>query len=146
MQAVEALNRLIALGDETLSLNSTLNTEHEELSEQETEIKLATAICQAILNTALPVARFRCHVTVESVVGDSRVGISDFTICSTDIAGIKSGIVGMMREPLEITAHLWEQRQTGADMKSGYQGLTKAPNFRLWYKGLDLYEIMPTIQ
>ena len=148
MQAVEALTFLIAEGDRQLNLNPTLNSENEILSEHETQLKLATAICQAILNTALPVARFRCHVSIEDVVvnGQNRVGMSEFTVCSTDISGIKAGLVGLLREPLTVVAHLWEQRATGADMQSGYQGLTKAPNFRLWYRGLDLFETLPTIQ
>lgn len=149
MQAVEALTRLIAMADARMTQDSdqileTLEEGGPEAKEIEQD-QLAVAICQAMLNTALPVARFRAHVQIEDST-DKKVPQGEFTISAVNMLSIRAGLEVLMRHPLNVMVSLWEQRETGADMISGYQGLTKIQNFRTWVKGLDSLETMPTVQ
>ena len=143
MQAVEALTRLIALGDDELKKNSTYGTEAQELSSSEEELATAVAVGQAMLNTALPVARFRAHVTIDKIGPSSKLGLGDFTVCGTSISSIKNGLIGLSHEGVEVHVSLWEQKAAGADMLSGYQGHSKSRNFRLWLADIDDLEGTP---
>lgn len=140
MQAVEALERLISEADAQLSLNTSRFTDAPELSDHEKSLETAASICQAMLNTALPIARFRAHVSIEE--GDVK---SEFTICAVTIAGVKASLSGLKRSALTIVTHLWEQKPGNAEMLSGYQGSSKAPNFRLWLSSIDRYQTEPTV-
>lgn len=143
MQAVEALTRLIALGDAELKMNSTYGTEAQELSPNEEELSTSVAVAQAMLNTALPVARFRAHVTIDKIGPSSKLGLGDFTACGVSIPSIKNGLIGLSHEGVEVHVSLWEQKATGADMLSGYQGHSKSRNFRLWLADIDAFEGTP---
>ena len=143
MQAVEALTRLIALGDDELKKNSTYGTEAQGLSSSEEELATAVAVGQAMLNTALPVARFRAHVTLDKIGPSSKLGLGDFTVCGTSISSIKNGLIGLSHEGVEVHVSLWEQKAAGADMLSGYQGHSKSRNFRLWLADIDDLEGTP---
>lgn len=157
MQAVEALTRLITLADihqmsdrEDIAANSSfMDAESiEKFNDDETAI----AICQAMLNTAIPVARYRAFIEVEaqqpkrSKFQESVAVQNEFTICSVDMSGIISGLWGVTHIPTNCKITVWEQRQTGADMISGYQGQTKTSNYRTFLKGLPELETMPTVQ
>lgn len=146
MQAIEALTFLIQQADEELSKNSTRYNEHPEQSDHERQLELAASVCQAMLNVALPVARFRCFVSVEEVTGKTKFGLGEFTISATSIDGIKLGIAALQMEALKVHATLWEQRATGADMLNGYQGYTKTLGFRNWLKQIDQFEAAQTLQ
>ena len=147
MQPVEALTRVIALADKELGrVDSILGpVDAEEINEEDYPDQVAVAICNTMLNTALPVARFRAHVTVEDCKTGSRVGLGDFTISATSIDAIKNGMVGLTMEKVTVYASLWEQRATGADMLSGYQGETKTLGFRNWLREIDQYNAAPTV-
>lgn len=143
MQPVEALTRLIALGDAELKQNSTYGTDHQELSPNEEQLSTALAIGQAMLNTAIPVARFRAHVTIDKIGPSSKMGLGDFTVCGVSIPCIKNGLIGLSHEANEVHVTLWEQKATGADMLSGYQGHSKSKNYRLWLAAIDDFEGVP---
>lgn len=131
MQAVEALTLLIALGDQTLSLNSTVGTDNPELSENEETLKTAISIAQAMLNTALPVARFRCFIKIESGFQLGR----EYTICSPIIEDIVAALYPLSLLRVDVYITLWEQRSTGADMLEGFQGRARSVS----RPGLDAY-------
>lgn len=148
MQAVEALTRVIALADfmTAAPLEGAERLRPRTESDQEQD-SIALAICQAMLNTAIPVARFRAHVSIEAVHSKtSRLGLCEFTISAINIDGIKASLITYMREDLTIHATLWEQRATGADMLSGYQGLTLRQAFREWIREIDQFQTEPTVQ
>ena len=111
MQAVEALTRLIDIAD------AMADAEDAEKAEQD---QLAISICQAMLNTALPVARFRCFVQVESGKHLGR----EYTLCGVKIEDIVAGLTPLSRAGTKVYVTLWEQRATGADMIEGYQGMS----------------------
>lgn len=153
MQAVEALTRLIAAGDEVASNRryaAELPTDFEPATEERqanreyaAQIELAVAVAQAMLNTAIPVARFRAHVTIDKVGPSSKMGLGDFTVCGVSIPCIKNGLIGLSHEANEVHITLWEQKSTGADMLSGYQGHSKSKNYRLWLSAIDDFEGVP---
>lgn len=146
MQAAEVLTRVIAMSDELLSLHPSQRPENADVDKESHPDYVAVAVCQAMLNTAIPVARFRAHVSIEGVTGNTKLGLSEFTVSAVNIDGIKSGLVGLSMEGLAVYASLWEQRATGADMLSGYQGNTKTKGFREWLKQIDQFEVAPVIQ
>lgn len=123
MQPVEAITRVMHLADGMTAppgspLREVLHTEEED--KQNT---LAIGICQAMLNTALPVARFRCFVRVESGVDAGR----EYTVCATKIEEIVAALrpLARCRQPTALYVSLWEQKAMGAEMLSGYQGKTR---------------------
>ncbi len=138
MQGSEALTRLIAIADrfhETMQ-----DAQSKEERDQFEQGQLAVSVAQAMLNTALPIARFRCHVTIDKVKEGSKIAPGDdFTVCGTSVKAIKNGLVGLAMEAIEVHASLWEQRPTGADMISGYQGSTKTMQYRLWLKEIEAW-------
>jgi len=146
MQPVEAITRVLALADKEIArTNELFEPGVEEITEETHPDEVALQVIQAMLNTALPVARFRAHVTVEDCASGSRVGLGDFTICGTSIDSIKNGLVGLSMERVIVYASLWEQRATGADMLSGYQGPTKTLGFRNWLREIDQYNAAPVV-
>lgn len=144
MRAIEALERGIALSDELLDLHPSQRPEN--VGEQWENDKVAVSILQAMVNTAIPIARWRIHAELKNVHRTSKMGECDFTVCGTSIASVKAGIVGLMREDGEAYVTLWEQTAKGAEMMSGYQGLTSAQNFRNWFRQLDQFQVEPTVQ
>lgn len=98
----------------------------------------ALELCEQILTVAVPIARFRCYVTVEKVGPRSKLGLGDYTIAGLDIPAIKNGLIGLSMEPLAVYIQLWEHREEGKfDMVCGYQGQTKNLGFRNWLRDID---------
>lgn len=144
MQAVEALTRLIKVTDlAILEAKNQINMEDSILASEVEQNGVAVAVGQAMLNTALPVARFRAHVTIDKIGPSSKLGLGDFTVCGTSISSIKNGLIGLSHEGVEVHVSLWEQKAAGADMLSGYQGRSKSRNFRLWLADIDDLEGTP---
>lgn len=121
MQPLEALTRLIALADGMTAPpeSPTRNVLHSEEDQQQNEV--AISVCQAMLNTALPVARFRAFVKLESGPNEGL----EFTICAVKITEIVAALMPLTLRPVKVYISLWEQRATGADMLAGYQGLSR---------------------
>lgn len=144
MQPVEALTRLIQVTDLSIAeVKSQINMEDSIIASEVEQNEVAVAIGQAMLNTALPVARFRAHVTIDKIGPSSKLGLGDFTVCGVSIPSIKNGLIGLSHEGVEVHVSLWEQKATGADMLSGYQGHSKSRNFRLWLAYIDALEGTP---
>ena len=144
MQPVEALTRLIQVTDLSIAeAKSQINMEDSLVASEIEQNEVAVAIGQAMLNTALPVARFRAHVTIDKIGPSSKLGLGDFTVCGVSIPSIKNGLIGLSHEGVEVHVSLWEQKATGADMLSGYQGHSKSRNFRLWLADIDSFEGTP---
>lgn len=140
MQAVEALTLLISMGDQSLKLNASLDGDNPQLSEYEKQLQLAVSVCQAMLNTALPVARFRCFVQIESGREKGR----EYTICGVNIEDIVTALYPLSLLQRNVYVSLWEQRATGADMIEGYQGPTRGvskPQFRMFLDSLRKYSV-----
>lgn len=138
MQAVEALQRLIGMADELMGLHPSQRPANEDNSED----KIAVAVIQAMLNTALPVARFRCFVRIESGREKGR----EYTICGVHIEDIVTALYPLSRNNREVYILLFEQRSTGADALDGYQGNTtkgfKADaSFVAYLEGLRKYSV-----
>lgn len=143
MQAVEAMTRLIGLADEMISVegsiipwDGTINYESLE------ELKVATAVCTAMLNTALPVARYRVFVRYDHSYPRDEIG-SEFTLCSTRMKDIRAALSPLQLMKKEVYITLFEQKDTGADMISGYQGQTRSLNnkFKKWLDNLALIDL-----
>lgn len=138
MQATEALTRLIEIADKALTSGREVTGEPERQEGVLAEGETAVAICQAMLNTALPVARFRVFVQIESGREKGR----EYTICATRIEDIVAALYPLTLMARDIYITLWEQRPTGADCIEGYQGKSRATGnkpFRLFLDGLRKY-------
>jgi hypothetical protein len=122
MQAVEALNRLIAVADQYAPKVFSDQSSPEDRQEGEQNL-LAISVAQAMLNTALPVARWRCFVQYESGKEEGR----EFTICAVNIEDIVAALYPLSTMVRKVYITLWEQRPTGADMVQGFQGWTHTP-------------------
>lgn len=144
MLASEALQRVLGLANQSREDIGPAENEQEDLEfgRDEEAIKLVSDI----LTVAVPMARFRCYVTIEKIGTKSKLGLGDFTICGLDISSIKNGLVGLSMEPLSVYIQLWEHREEGKfDMICGYQGQTKNLGFRNWLKDIDRHqELKPT--
>jgi hypothetical protein len=98
----------------------------------------AITLCEQILTVAVPIARFRCYVTVEQVSPKAKIGLGDYAISGIDIPAIKNGLIGLSMEFCNVYIQLWEHREEGKfDMLCGYQGQTKNLGFRNWLKDID---------
>lgn len=155
MQALEALTRLLSIADIHLVTERARRAELEEGGPELDEMdrkEVAVSICQAMLNTAIPVARYRAFVEVDDVqpkrtkVQAERAVRHEFTVCAVDMDGILSGLIGVTTVPTNVRLTIWEQRADGADMISGYQGQTKTMKYRQFLQGLKALETMPTVQ
>lgn len=121
MQATEALTRIIEIADKSI-LAIKAQTPEPELQEHIIgESETAVAICQAMLNTALPVTRFRCFVRIESGKAKGR----EYTLCGVRIEDIVAALYPLTSKKTDVYVLLFEQRATGADALDGYQGTTK---------------------
>jgi len=149
MQAVEAMHLLIAeceanarhcheLMTNPNFADTVSDTEWREKVEQR---DIALAVVAAMMNTALPVARFRCFVRLESGPESGR----EFTVCSVHIEDIVAALTPLSSIQRKVYIALWEQRPTGADMIEGYQGMTRAggkPRLRLFLETLQKYRVL----
>lgn len=133
MSPLEAMTQLLSLA----GIMSAPPSSHQPRTEEEQERdQLAISICQAMLNTAIPVARFRAHVSLDDG--------PEYTICATSIPSLQSGLESLLIRPQQGQVTVWEQRAQGADMLSGYQGFTKSKQYRLWLKSLHEHEAPST--
>lgn len=145
MNGAEALTRLIAAADQQFQGMT-------ELTEEATELQVASAVCQAMLNTMLPIARFRAHVEIDAdqakrTPGKAKLAAtSEFTACSVSMDGIRSSLTALSSVETNVRISIWEQRANGADMLSGFQGKTKTQQFRIFMEGLSALEALPTVQ
>jgi hypothetical protein len=147
--ALEAITMLIAEADDKIALTRKMSELSEMSPEQRKHcenVEVAISVVTAMLNTALPIARFRAFVQVDGSTMHKRVVKDEFTVCSTTIDGIRSGLVGLREYRTNVHVTLWEQRSTGADMLSGYQGPTKITRYRSWLSSLDSFEEAPQVQ
>ena len=135
MQPVDAFRRVIAAAQGAEDGRSIDPSDPEHLKDRE-----AISICQALMYSALPMARFECMVTVEGIGPGSKLGLGDYTACALTIAGVKNGLVGLSMEKVTVYVRLWERMQQGSEMLSGYQGDTKTLKFRNWLKDIDRWD------
>lgn len=149
MQAIEAMQRLIVLSDELLSLPIT----QRPLNQVKEDDEVAIAIIQAMLNTAMPVARYRAFVEVDrdqpkrTKFQDSIAPRDEYTVCGVTMDNIIAGLIGISQVPTNVKVSVFEQRADGADMISGYQGQTKGKaDWTRFLSGLKALETMPTVQ
>ena len=142
MNGLEAITRLLVLGEENIRAKG---IDPQDPSNKEDRDVVAIAVIQAMLNTAMPIARFRAHVQIDDH-HDKKMPAGEFTVLGVNITSIRAGLETLMHHKLNVHVSLWEQRETGADMISGYQGPTKAQNFRVWIRSIESLQTMPTIQ
>jgi len=142
MQPVEAMSILIAIGDlASKSMGAAVPEavdDPQTLSQQRLDV--AIAVAQAMLNTALPVARFRLFVQIETGRDKGR----EYTVCSPTIEDIIAALYPVGRIARRIYVTLWEQRPEGADMIEGFQGSTATAagkQFKLYLEGLKKYSV-----
>lgn len=128
MQPVEAILHLITATDNRvqhareLIENPDFDTSDPEWQAGIEKLELAVSVASAMLNTALPVARFRCFVKIESGPEENR----EFTISSPHIEDIVAALAPWCAIVRKVYVTLWEQRATGADMVEAYQGMTRS--------------------
>lgn len=137
MQATEALTILIRHADQRIKHVQSLEQAPKD-EEEYKSFETAASICQAMLNTALPVARFRLFVRIENGKDDGR----EFTVCGVNIEDIIAAMVPYQNSARKLYVTLWEQRATGADMLEGFQGWTRVagkPSLKLYLEGLRKY-------
>lgn len=148
MLALEAMTFLIAETDKRMAITRQM----AEIAEQTTEerewceqIEVAVSISTAMLNTALPIARYRAFVGVDAE-GKGKKIQNEYTICSPTIAGILAGLIGLLEHRTDVHVTLWEQRPEGADMLSGYQGPSKVARYKSWLSSLPGLEVKAPVQ
>ena len=152
MQPVEAMTILL---DET-SQKMALTHKMSELSEMTAEqkewcenVELAVSVGYAMLNTALPVVKFRVFIQVTKQLatrrGPPQIEVNEFTLCATSIKSIRDSLLDLeTRKKTDVYINLWEQRADGATMHSGFQGNPRSKQFLLWVNSLDQFD--PTVQ
>jgi hypothetical protein len=133
MQPTEAMQHLLSLADRVINLG--------QARDEEDNLKLSTAVITAMLNTALPIARYRAFVEVSKIyrkTSDLSTVEGEFTICAVDIKALKSGLAALYSADVEVRVVIFEQRADGADMVEGFQGKTRSQNYRVWYRNLGV--------
>lgn len=141
MNGMEALTRLIYLSDCEIARKKAIINEDQvpSLDRDIEQDELSVAVGTAILNNGLPIARFRIHVTVDTIQpakrGREQVDIrEEFTVCGVSVQAVRQGILALTTVDAAVQVSLWEQRATGADMVSAFQGRTKTIHYRSWLK------------
>src|ERR1041384_3892988 len=121
MTSLEAINMLIHVADTHMSLSRQMSELAEMTPEQREkieDIEVAISVVQAVLNTALPIAKWRCFVQVEHK-SKARGRVRDeFTVCAPNIHGILGGIIALQDHRINVHVTLWEQKPMGAEMIS----------------------------
>lgn len=139
MTPLEAMHMLIALGDRYFE-NLVESEALPELSPDDERLLRANTLIRKMLDTALPVARFRCFVSVDKATTIHKSPITaEYTICSPTIEGVIAGLIGLSENRTDVQATLWEQRTASADMISGWQGRSRSPSYKRWIKSLEVY-------
>jgi hypothetical protein len=143
MHPAEALTLLIKQADNWVSLTKSTEQIVQRTPEETNwleELEIAISIGQAMLNTAIPVVRFRCFVQVDPISKKKTPVRDEFVITATNVAALRSGLVALRHYKVDVHVTLWEQRAQGADMLSGYQGPTKSERYESWLESLSMYE------
>ena len=142
MQAAEAIQCLIHDSDQLRA--QTERTEQNDDWFHRSE--LSVAVAQAMLNSMIPVARFRAFVEVDPIQPkrtahqDKTAICYEFTICGINIEAIRGGLLGLLNAPTNCRVLVFEQRATGADVVSGFQGETKTQKYRNFLHELSALE------
>lgn len=153
MQSVEAMTRLIGLADELIKEDGVLilgdkfvEDDQGDLISAMDEIKVAAAVANAMLNTALPVAKYRVFVRYDRCFPKEDIGL-EFTICAVQMKAIRAALAPLDLTSREVYITVFEQRATGAEMVSGYQGPTHTLNkkFKKWLDSLALIDLQNLI-
>lgn len=145
MQASQAIQTVIGLARHSPQYIRPGDDEAKQM-DQFAQNDEAIRLCEQILSVAVPIARFRCFVSIEKIEPKSKLGLGDFAVSGLDISSIKNGLIGLSMEPVSVYIQLWEHREEGKfDMLCGYQGQTKNLGFRNWLKDIDRHqELKPT--
>ena len=142
MQALEAMQRLTNIGKLYVESFPGETQEEQQFAEDTGE---AIKKIEQMLDLALPIARFRCHVEVD-YGSKTRGKIRDeFTICSPTIYGVFGGLIGLSRTRTDVRVTLWEQSIEKAEMVSGYQGPSKAIRYGRWLEEINELYAPPAI-
>lgn len=139
LTSLEAITVVLNTCDNHIGLMrsvSELNGLTPEQVERVENIEIAISTVQAMLNTALPIARFRCFVSVQAGKPPKGPIRDDYTVCSASMAGITAGLIGLAHTRVDVHATVWEQGALGAEMLSGYQGPSKVSRYRSWIESL----------
>lgn len=148
MNPLEAMQRLISIAD-----HYRVEEGGRADPDMQKEDEVAVAVIQRMLNTATPVVRFRAFVEIDADQPRSKIkGVkktrvtAEYAISGVSIYSILSGLSALDIAPVNVRVTLWEQRATGADMLSGFQGTTKSKRFDSWVDTLETFEHRATIQ
>jgi hypothetical protein len=155
MQVKEALTRVIDIADRrqardraTIEGADTSTLNQEWLMQFEAN-EVAISICQAMLNTAMPIAKYRAFIEIETdqpkrtKYQDSVAAKHEWLIASVNIEGILSGLMSVTHVNTNVRVSLFEQRATGADMLTAYQGESKSASYRAFLKSLPALDQRP---
>lgn len=145
---LEAMQTLISVADNHMSLSRSmaeLNDMDPEQRERVENIEVAISVVNAVLNTAMPIVRFRAFVQVDATSKKKAIR-DEYTICAQSINGILAGLIGLQQHKVDVHASLWEQKPLGAEMLTGYQGPTRGrrSQYRSWIESLLMWEEQPT--
>lgn len=142
---LEAITVVLAEADDKMQLTRKMSELVEMTPEQRERIEnveVAISVVTAVLNTALPVARFRAFVQVDTTSKKKAIR-DEYTICAQSINGILAGLIGLQHVRVDVHASLWEQKPMGAEMLTGYQGPTRGMRYRSWIESLLMWEEKP---
>lgn len=150
MQPTEAMQYLLSLSDRFIKIGQAADETDTpikaDFSVNREELQLATAVITAMLNTAMPIARYRAFVEVTETFKKTKSDLSvlegEFTICAVDMTSLKSGLAALYASDVLVRVVIFEQRPDGADMVEGFQGMTRSQNYRVWYRSLGV-EVKP---
>lgn len=138
MTPLDALQRTVNMAKSSYDGKS-IGDEAEFQKEQQAIEKV-----ELLLNTAVPIARFRMFVQVRSVGGAPpkkhkpvMMEPCEFTVCSPTIAGLKMALEGLRRRPCDVFVSLFEQKEQSADYLTGYDGPSRGGGLYLWSSKLE---------
>lgn len=155
MNPIEALTRLVAMADRYLEGDRARRVDLEEGGPELEEMdrkELAVSIVQAMLNTAIPVARYRASVELDEVQPKRKEfqqemsARYEYTISAINMSGIISGLCGVTYVPTNVRITVWEQHPGKVEMVTGYQGPTKSQQYREFIRGLPELERSTSVQ
>lgn len=150
MNAPEALTRLIEFAAlrmraaRELVDNPDFDTHDPKWQADIENTEVAISICTAMLNTILPIVRFRCYI--ENSLRGSPPKKLEYTVCAVRMEDILSALKPLGKSNGTIRVSVFEQFPGKAEMISGYGGYAKSPVFTKWLKDLPSLESMPTVQ
>lgn len=147
MNSLEAITRLIQFADDSLQskMKKLLGEGRggEEVPVEDMELGVAISITNAILNAALPIAKYRCFVEIDKDQDKAvrKLVKTEFTVCGASMSAIKSGIASLLIEPINARVMIFVQLPHNSDMITAYQGKTKSKQYRDWLIEIDKYDL-----